>query len=408
MTWNWLTQATYISEFWQHRETQRPRAGRREVSVEGTEAKSSGSPANFQAVPGLGDIDARIEGAAGVITLNRPRALNALNTAMRTRISESFTAWSRDPQVYAVVIASATDRAFCAGGDVREMVEWAKSSPAAAIAAVGAEYSLNWQIDCFTKPTVSLIDGVVMGAGVGLSLYGTHRVAGERYRFAMPETAIGLFPDDGACWAFAQMPDEIGMYLALTGRSIGRADAYRLGLVTHCIPAARFAEIRSALIDAEPVDPVLDAWHMQPEEGELGAHRSAIARCFGAQDVEGILSRLQAERGDAQAWAQEVISGLATRSPTSLKITFRHVREAKAHDLQQTLAHDFRLAVRCMERHDFAEGVRASLIDRDRNPRWQPGRLEDVTEADVESYFAPLDRGELELASRAEMQAPRP
>jgi enoyl-CoA hydratase len=147
---------------------------------------------------------------------------------------------------------------------------------------------------------------------------------------------------------------------------------------------------------------------MQPEEGELGAHQSAIARCFGAQDVEGILSRLQAERGDAQAWAQEVISGLAIRSPTSLKITFRHVREAKAHDLQQTLAHDFRLAVRCMERHDFAEGVRASLIDRDRNPRWRPGRLEDVTEADVESYFAPLDRGELELASRAEMQAPRP
>lgn len=376
--------------------------------MEGAEATSGGASANLQSIPGLDDIEDRIEGAAGVVTLNRPRALNALNTAMRTRISDSFAAWQRDPQVYAVLIASATDRAFCAGGDVREMVDWWKTRPNDAVAAVGAEYALNWQIDCFTKPTVSLIDGMVMGAGVGLSLYGTHRVAGERYRFAMPETAIGLFPDDGVCSVFARMPDEIGMYLALTGRPIGPADAYHLGLVTHCIPAARFPEIRSALMSADPVDPALDERHLQPDVGDLEPHRAAIARCFGADDVEEIESRLQAERGEAQAWAQAALKDLAAASPTSRKITFKHVRNAKAQDLQQTLQMDFRLAVRCMEGHDFAEGVRASLIERDRNPRWQPSRLEDVTQATVESYFAPLDRGELALASRAEMQAPRP
>jgi enoyl-CoA hydratase len=376
--------------------------------VEGAEATSDAMSANIQSVPALGDIDARVEGAAGLITLNRPRALNALNTAMRTRISESFSAWARDPDVYAVIIASATDKAFCAGGDVREMVEWSKTRPDDAIAAVAGEYALNWQIDCFTKPTVSLIDGAVMGAGVGLSLYGTHRVAGEGYRFAMPETGIGLFPDDGVCWVFAQMPDEIGTYLALTGRSVGPADAYRLGLVTHCIPALRFAEIRSALVDADPVDPLLDERHVQPGEGEIEAHGPVIARCFSAGSAEEILSRLHEERGPAQTWAQEVAKEVAVRSPTSLKITLHHLRRAKAQGLQQTLTDDFRLAVRCLQGHDFAEGVRAALVDRDRNPRWQPDRLEAVSQGAVESYFAPLERGELGLASRAEMQAPRP
>ena len=374
---------------------------RREVSV------SEAAP-NTQSAPALGDISAEIQGAAGIVTLDRPRALNALNTTMRARISDSFEAWARDPQVYAVVIASATDRAFCAGGDVREMVELGKTRPDEARAAVAGEYALNWQIDCFTKPTVSLIDGIVMGAGVGISLYGTHRVAGEGYRFAMPETGIGLFPDDGVCWAFAAMPDGIGMYLALTGRPVGRADAYRLGLVTHCIPRAWLAEVRSGLVDADPVDPLLDSRHEDPGVGDLDTLRPAIGRCFAGESVEAIIARLQAERGDHREWAQGVIKDLVARSPTSLKITFRHIREAKGLDLRGTLIQDFRLATRCMAAHDFNEGVRASLIDRDRNPRWQPARIEDVSEAAVDSYFDPPDRGELDLASRTEMQAVRP
>src|SRR5262245_10676703 len=243
-------------------------------------------PAQAQPAAQLGELAVGIEGAAGVVTLNRPRALNALTSAMRAEIGAAFAAWKSDPQVYAALILSATDRAFCAGGDVLEMVECGRRSLDEARRLLAAEYALNWQLDCFTKPTVSLIDGVVMGSGVGITLYGTHRVAGERYRFAMPEAGIGLFPDDGASWALARLPDEVGMYLALTGRAVGRADAYRLGLATHCIPAARFAEIRAGLSDANPVDPMLDDRHEDPGPGELEALRPAISRCFSNGSLE--------------------------------------------------------------------------------------------------------------------------
>jgi enoyl-CoA hydratase len=361
-------------------------------------------PAQPAAAPG-GDLTAAIEGAAGVVTIDRPRALNALTSAMRARIGAAFAAWKNDPQVYAAVIQSATERAFCAGGDVREMVECGRRSLDEARRLLAAEYALNWQLDCFTKPTVSLIDGVVMGSGVGVTLFGTHRVAGERYRFAMPETGIGLFPDDGVSWAFARLPDEVGMYLALTGRSLGRADAYRLGLVTHCIPAAQFAEIRAAIADADPVDPALDDRNEDPGGGEIEALRPAIARCFGGESVEAIVASLRAERGAERVWAEGVLHDLGQCSPTSLKIAHRHVRLAKSLDLSATLAQDYRLACRIMENHDFYEGVRATLIDRDRAPKWRPATLEEVSEAMVEAYFAPMDAGELQLITRAEMQA---
>jgi enoyl-CoA hydratase len=287
------------------------------------------------------------------------------------------------------------------------MVECGRRSQEEVRRLLAAEYTLNWQLDCFSKPTVSLIDGMVMGSGVGISLYGTHRVAGERYRFAMPETSIGLFPDDGVCWTFAQLPDEIGMYLALTGRSLGSADAYRLGLVTHCLPARQFSEVRAAIANADPIDPVLDMRHVEPEPGELDALRPAIARCFAGDSVEAIVAGLEAERGERRAWAEGVLQDLARCSPTSLKVTHRHVRMAKVLDLASTLAQDFRIACRCMEGHDFYEGVRAALVDRDRAPKWKPAHLAEVSEAVVEAHFAPLGAAELELTTRAEMQAVR-
>ena len=354
-----------------------------------------------------GDILIGTDGAAGLVTLNRPAALNALTTTMRAAIAEAFPRWARDPQIYAVVVASASERAFCAGGDVKETTQWGRSRKSEAVKSLAAEYALNWLLECFTKPTVSLIDGVVIGSGVGISLYGTHRVASERYRFAMPETGIGLFPDDGVSWAFARMPDEMGMYLALTGRAIGRADAYRLGLVTHCIPAARFGEIPAALSAADTVDPLLDDRHQDPGPGELEGMSGAIAHCFAADTVEGIVERLRAEQGSSATWAVGVLDDLSRRSPTSLKITHRHVRSARKLDLRETLRQDFRLGCRCLDGHDFYEGVRALLIDRDQAPKWQPSRLEDVSEAMVDAYFAPLGPDELELPSRAEMQAVR-
>jgi enoyl-CoA hydratase len=350
-------------------------------------------------------IRAGIEGAAGVITLDRPRALNALTAAMRAQIAGAFAAWGRDPQVYAAVIVSATERAFCAGGDVREMVECGRRSLDEARRMLAAEYALNWQLDCFAKPTVALIDGVVMGAGVGISLYGTHRVAGAGYRFAMPETGIGLFPDDGVGWVFARLPDEVGMYLALTGRSVGRADAYQLGLVTHCLPASQFGEVRAAIAAADPVDPVLDERHVDPGPGELDTLRPAIARWFGADSVEAIVARLETEQGAERVWAEGVLRDLRQRSPTSLKVTHRHTRQARQLDLSGVLAQDYRLACRFMEGHDFYEGVRAALIDRDHPPKWRPASLHEVSEAMVDAYFAPPAAGELQLTTRAEMQA---
>jgi enoyl-CoA hydratase len=371
--------------------------------VEEKMAESGRGPAGPEA-----DVIIGKDGAVGLVTLNRPAALNALTTPMRAAIAEAFPRWARDPLIYAVVIASATSRAFCAGGDIKETTEWGRSRKAEAVKSLAAEYSLNWLLECFTKPTVSLIDGLVIGSGVGISLYGTHRVAGERYRFAMPETGIGLFPDDGVSWAFARMPDEIGMYLALTGRTIGRADAYRLGLVTHCIPSARFGEIPAALSTADTVDPLLDDRHEDPGPGELEQLRGVIGRCFSAETVENLRERLRAERGASATWAQGVLDDMSQRSPTSLKITHRHVRLARTLDLRDTLRQDFRLGCRCLEGHDFYEGVRAALIDRDQAPKWQPQRLEDVSEAMVDAYFASLGGDELQLPSRAEMQAVAP
>jgi enoyl-CoA hydratase len=372
--------------------------------VTSQDAKTAAAPPADEKESGL---VARIEGAAGIVALDRPRALNALTAAMRAEIARSFAAWSRDPQVYAALIVSANERAFCAGGDVREMAECGKRDLAEARRLLAAEYALNWQLDCFAKPTVALIDGMVMGSGVGITLYGTHRVAGERYRFAMPECGIGLFPDDGVSWALARLPDEIGMYLALTGRAIGRADAWRLGLATHCIPAARFAEIRRAVAHADPVDPVLDARHEEPGRGDLDALRPAIARCFAADSVAGILTRLEAERGAERTWAEGVLADLGRGSPTSLEVTCRHVRLARRLDLAATLAQDYRLACRFIADHDFYEGVRAALVDRDRSPAWRPARLPEVHAAAIDAYFAPLEDGELPLGTRGEMQAVR-
>ncbi|HEX9880919.1 MAG TPA: enoyl-CoA hydratase/isomerase family protein [Hyphomicrobium sp.] len=345
-------------------------------------------------------------GSLAIITLNRPRALNALNATMRRALAAAYPRFARDPQTYAVVIQSASEKAFSAGGDVRELVSWGREDAQEARRAFAEEYALDWLHECFSKPTVSFIDGPVMGSGVGITSYGTHRVAGVRYKFAMPETAIGLFPDVGAAYTLSRLADAIGMYLGLTGRAIGAADAYALGLVTHCIPAERYEEIKAALADTWPVDTLLDERHVDPGPRELGTYAGLIARCFSAPSVEEIMARLGEIRTE-RAWAEAVIADLKTRSPTSLKVTHRHIRDAAAFDLRQTLQVDYRLACRFLDGHDFYEGVRAALIDKDGKPRWQPQRLEDVTPAMVADYFAPMGPDELVLPTRQEMQAAR-
>jgi len=346
-------------------------------------------------------------GSLAIVTLNRPRALNALNVAMRRKLAAAYPRFAREAQIYAVVIQSASDKVFSAGGDVRELARLGREDRQAARQALAEEYALNWLHECFSKPTISLLDGAVMGSGVGITQYGTHRVAGEGYRFAMPETAIGLFPDVGTAWVLSRLPDATGMYLGLTGHSIGRADAYDLGLLTHCVAAERFEEIKTALIDTWPVDPLLDERHVDPGPLGLAPYRSHIARCFSAASVEEIIDRLGHVDGPDRDWAQAVIADLKARSPSALKVTHRHIRDARALDLRQTLQVDYRLACRCLDGHDFYEGVRAALIDKDGAPRWRPDRLEDVTPAMVADYFAPMGAEESNLPTRQEMQAAR-
>ena len=346
-------------------------------------------------------------GTMALITLDRPQALNALTIDMRSTLAGWFAEFPRDPQVYAAVLQSASPKAFSAGSDVREVTALGRTDRESARQTFRDEYALNWRLECFSKPTVSLIDGMVMGGGVGISLYGTHRVAGEGYRFAMPETRIGLFPDVGVCHAFARMPGAVGQFLGLTGRMIGRADAYALGLVTHCISAGEFDAIKNGLAETMPVDPLLDDRHMDPGAGELEAVSDVIARCFSAADVPAILAALDAEQGAHREWAQSVAADLRARSPLSLAVTHRHIATATRSELRDVLQTDYRLACRFLDDADFYEGVRAVVTDKDGRPRWSPASIDAVTADQVERYFAPLMNDTWALPTRDDMQAAR-
>ncbi len=356
------------------------------------------------------DLVIHLEGAAACIDLTRAEKRNAISREMRSAIAAAIPTFARDPGVYALIIRSDLPAVFSAGGDIAELASAAQEEPDGARQLLAEEFGLNWLLECFSKPTVSLIDGLVMGSGVGISAYGTHRVAGERYCFAMPETGIGLFPDDGVAWVLARMPDHIGVYLGLTGRRIGRADAFRLGLATHCIPAARFGEIELGLRAADPVDPLLDDRHEDPGPGEIDSYRDVLAHCFSGESVEEIMARLAegaARGGPTAGWCSGVLEDLAQRSPTSLKVTLRHIREAAARDLRQTLTIDYRLACQMVQMPDFREGVRALLIDKDRRPRWTPGSVAEVSDAMIDRLFAYQGGRELVLPTRQEMQAAR-
>ncbi|MEQ1695322.1 MAG: enoyl-CoA hydratase/isomerase family protein [Hyphomicrobiaceae bacterium] len=353
---------------------------------------------------GVGDVRS---GAAAVVTLDRGGALNALTPAMVARLDGCFRRFARDANLYVVILKSADAKAFCAGGDVRALSALARTDLAAARAALRAEFQLNWLHECFSKPTVALMDGLVMGSGVGISAYATHRVAGPKYKYAMPETAIGYFPDVGVAQGLARLPHHIGRYLGLTGHSIGRADAYALGLVTHCLEAAQFAEVEVGLAEAWPVDPLLDERHRDPGPGPLMGHADAIAHCFGAASVEEVLERLQGVRGESSAFAGKALADLTARSPLALKVALRHIKEAGALDLRQTLEVDFRLGCRFMAVGDFHEGVRAALVDKDHSPRWKPNVLADVTQNQLDDLFAAMPGAELNLPLRQEMQGMR-
>ena len=352
-------------------------------------------------------IDVRRRGALVEFVLNRPRQLNAFDDGMRLTLATEIPKIARDPDVYIVALASSSPRAFCAGGDIRALVAAASQDMAKARAMFAAEYQLDWLLECFSKPTLSLINGVCMGSGAGLTSFNTHRVAGEGYSWAMPETAIGLFPDVGMGHVLARMPWPLGLYLGLTGQSVGRADAYWLGLATHCIDEGHHAGILSALSDAEPVDPMLDGLHQDPYKGPLQAEMGMIREYFSHDTLRAILLKLPGASGVSKDWAGAVLAALRKRCPVSLAVTDHHIRSCRALDLRETLIQDYRIAWRCLEGRDFAEGVRAAIIDKDNAPCWSHARVEDVQQDEIARYFAPLGRDDLELPSRDAMQAAR-
>lgn len=340
----------------------------------------------------------REEGRAGLLTLNRPKALNALTPAMIRTLEAHYLKWASTARIYGIVLDAVPGRGFCGGGDIRTLVEGLDTDFAAAMQFFREEYQHNWTLECFTKPNVALIDGIVMGGGVGISIYGTHRVAGENYSFAMPETGIGFFPDIGAGFFLPRLPGEIGLYLGLSGVSVDRADAYYLGLATHCIDAADFDKIREAMIEGDPIDPVLDSLHRDPGKSQLVALRPTIDRVFAADSVEAILSALDSETGPHGEWARETAATIRQRAPLSLKVALRQIREGRLKPtLKDELEVEFRLVCRFAVRHDLREGVRAALIERGSAPIWQPPTLEEATEEMVQSCFAPLEIAELEL-----------
>ncbi|GLV72651.1 putative enoyl-CoA hydratase [Streptomyces hygroscopicus subsp. hygroscopicus] len=339
---------------------------------------------------------ARTEGRAGYLTLNRPRALNALTHPMVTRIAEALTAWERDPAVQTVVIDGAGERGLCAGGDIRAIHQDVTSGGGAASRAFWRdEYALNARIARFGKPYVALMDGIVMGGGVGVSAHGGVRIVTERSRVAMPETTIGFVPDVGGTYLLSRAPGELGTHLALTGAAVGAADALLCGLADHVVPSGLLPALARDLA-AEPVADVLPRYAVEAPAGTLDGHREWIDHCYAADTVEEIVDRLMAAGEPA---AKETAETLLAKSPTALKVTLAAVRRARAlGSLERVLEQEYRVSCAALSCPDFVEGIRAQVIDKDRAPRWSPAGLAEVTDAEVARFFAPPRDGELRLA----------
>jgi enoyl-CoA hydratase len=333
-------------------------------------------------------------GAAGILMLNRPKALNAVTHGMVRTLHRQLDAWARDGAVTRVVVTAAGEKAFSAGGDIRALYELGRAGrQEEALGFFREEYILNTAIKRFPKPYVSLIDGIVMGGGFGVSVHGSHRVAGDRFQFAMPEVGIGFFPDVGGTWVLARMPDQIGTWCALTGDRLRTADAVATGIATHHVRSDRFADLADALCGNVSVDATLAAFAEPAAEGPVTARRSAIGRLFAADSVEAILSALDAE-GD---WGAPTAAAIRTKSPTSLKLALAQVRRGRDWSFEQCMQCEFRIVSRIVYGHDFYEGVRAAIVDKDNAPRWRPATLGEVSAAEVERHFAPLGEGELRL-----------
>jgi enoyl-CoA hydratase len=332
------------------------------------------------------------DGVAGIITLNRPKALNALTLNMVRAIHPQLTAWAADDAVKLVIIEGAGEKAFCAGGDIRALHDWGKAGDRNVIDFYREEYRLNAFIKTYPKPYIALMGGIDMGGGVGVSVNGSHRVASERLVFAMPETGIGLFPDVGGTYFLPRCPGEIGMYLGLTGQRLKAADAIYAGIADVFVASENFETLKSRLASGQGFDAALDGIKSDAGEASLVAQRTNIDRHFSKGSVAEIIASLEADGGE---WASKTLGVLATKSPTSLLVTYAQVRAGASLSFDEAMKLEFRLTNRFMRGHDFYEGVRAIIIDKDQAPKWKPATLDAVSAGDVAAYFATLGDDEL-------------
>lgn len=329
------------------------------------------------------------KGAAGIVTLNRPRALNALTHDMIRQLAAKLEAWRTDAGVTRVIIRANGERAFSAGGDLRDVTVRGRQEEALVFFA--NEYRLNAAIKRYPKPYIALIDGIVMGGGVGVSIHGSHRVAGEKFQFAMPEVGIGFFPDVGGTWMLPRLKGKIGTFCALTGERLKAGDALFAGVCTHHVSAARFADLTEALCGNVSVDATLAAFAEPAQGGEIAAKADLIDRLFAGSEIEDILAALDRQAaGDANTWAGRIAALIRVKSPTSLRIALEQMKRGAGWTFEECMKAEYRIVSRVLYQDDFYEGVRALIVDKDNAPRWNPPALADVNGQTIEALFAPL------------------
>jgi enoyl-CoA hydratase len=332
-------------------------------------------------------------GASGTVFLNRPQALNAITLTMVRELTRALDEWELDPAIENVVVTAAESKAFSAGGDIRLLYEQGQARlHAAQLDFWREEYQLNRRIRLYPKPYVALVDGIVMGGGVGVSLHGSHRIAGDKFSFAMPEVGIGFFPDVGATYFLPRLPGKIGMYLALTGARANAGDAVHLGLASAYVPTSRLDELALALGKGEPADAAVARLRSDISAGPMIANRALIDRCFSGSKPGEILARLDAE---PSAFAAEAAKAMRVKAPLSLEIAYRQMTIGAKLSMDEAMQTEFRIVSRVCRGREFYEGIRATILDKDFSPHWSHTNMGEITPKEVDAYFAPLPEGEL-------------
>jgi enoyl-CoA hydratase len=332
----------------------------------------------------------RVDNGVGLITLNRPKAINSLNQQMVEVLTDVLTNWEGADAVRAVVLSGAGERGLCAGGDVVAVYHSARKDGVEARRFWRDEYLLNAQIGGYPKPYVSLMDGIVMGGGVGVGAHANTRVVTDTSKIAMPEVGIGFIPDVGGAFLLSRAPGSLGLHAALTGAPFSGADAIALGFADHYVPHSELDAFTAAIV-ADGIESALAGHAIEPPSSTLAAQRAWIDECFAGDTVADIVAALRGHRGDGAGPAQDAADLIATRSPIALSVTLEAVRRAaKLDTLEDVLTQDYRVSSASVRSHDLVEGIRAQLIDKDRNPKWSPATLTAVTAADVEAYFDPV------------------